>query len=111
MGSYYNSADIFAAPIKQGGVSIPMLEAMACGLPLIISAREDNEIEDIDDAVLFTKNNPDDFKKAILKLINEPRLQEDLIQKGLAKIKMLDGLKMEEKEEEIYRNIQVSDQI
>jgi glycosyltransferase involved in cell wall biosynthesis len=111
LGSYYNSADIFAAPIKQGGVSIPMLEAMACGLPLIISAREDNEIEDIDDAVLFTKNNPDDFKKAILKLINEPRLQEDLIQKGLAKIKMLDGLKMEEKEEEIYRNIQVSDQI
>ncbi len=105
LGEYYNSADIFAAPIKQGGISIPMLEAMACGLPLIITSRENDEHEDIDDAVMFAKNNPEDFKNAITRLVNDSKLREDLIQKGFDKIKSLDGTLMEQKEEEIYRSI------
>ena len=105
LGEYYNSADIFAAPIKQGGISIPMLEALACGLPLIITSRENDEHEDIDDAVMFAKNNPEDFKNAITRLVNDSKLREDLIQKGFDKIKSLDGILMEQKEEELYKSI------
>ena len=105
LGEYYNSADIFAAPIKQGGVSIPMLEAMACGLPLIITSRENDEHEDVDDAIMFVKNNPKDFKNAITRLVTDSKLREDLIQKGFDKIKSLDGTIMEQKEEEFYRSI------
>ena len=105
LARYYNSADIFASPIKQGGVSIPMIEAMACGLPLIISSREDEEHEDIDEAVMFANNNPEDFKNAIIILLNEPTLCKEMVRKGLEKVKTLNGEIMEKKEESLYKEI------
>jgi len=105
LGKYYTSADIFAAPIMQGGVSIPMLEAMACGLPLIITTRNTEEMEDIDDAVMFSKNNPGDFRNAIITLIKDEKLRNEMIRKGLEKVHQLDGKVMEDKEENLYKSI------
>ena len=105
LAKYYTSADIFAAPIKQGGVSIPMLEAMACGLPLIITTREPNETEDIDDVVMFSNNTAEDFRIAINTLINDEKLRNGMIRKGLEKVQHLDGKVMEDKEEKLYKSI------
>ena len=105
LGSYYRSADLFAAPIKQGGVSIPMLEAMACGIPVLISKRLDEEKEDMDEAIYFTKNHPENFKKSISKLISDDSLKKKLKEKGLEMIKHMNGDVMEQKEADLYKNI------
>ena len=105
LGEYYNSADIFGAPIKQGGISIPMLEAMACGLPLIISSRVGNYHEDIDDAIIFSRNTPEDFKKTIETLIQDSKLMSELSKKSLETVKLLGEDIMEIKEEKIYRGL------
>ena len=105
LGKYYNSAKIFAAPIKQSGVSIPMLEAMACGLPVIATIRDENQKEDIDDSVILVKNEPDEFKKAILNLLENKKIHEEMSKKGLEKVKILDGSIMEKKESTVYQDL------
>ena len=105
LGFYYRSADLFAAPIKQGGVSIPMLEAMACGIPVLISERLDEEKEDMDEAIYFTKNHPEYFKKSISKLISDNNLKKKMKKKGLEMIKHMNGDIMEQKEADLYKNI------
>lgn len=37
MPAYYNAADIYMAPSLNAGTSLSLLEAMACGLPVIVS--------------------------------------------------------------------------
>jgi glycosyltransferase involved in cell wall biosynthesis len=105
LGKYYTSANIFASPIKQGGVSIPMLEAMACGVPVISTSRGKNESEDVDDAIMFSNNTPNDFKNAIKQLIDNKELREKMIKTGLEKVKIINGEVMEEKEATLYRNL------
>lgn len=105
LGQYYCSADLFAAPIRQGGVSIPMLEAMASGLPLIVTERISDYHEDIDEAVLLVKNTPEEFKKAILKMRDEKQYRDTMKQKVLSVVKELDGSKMEEKESKLYLDL------
>jgi glycosyltransferase involved in cell wall biosynthesis len=105
LGLYYRSADLFAAPIKQGGVSIPMLEAMACGIPVLISERQDEEKEDMDKAISFTKNHPENFKKSISQLVSDNKLRDKLKKKGLEMIKHMNGDIMEQKEAELYKNV------
>jgi len=105
LGRYYTSANVFAAPIKQGGVSIPMLEAMACGVPVIATSRDKNENEDVDDAIMFSKNTPNAFGNAIKRLIDNKELREKMIKTGLEKVKIINGEVMEEKEATLYRNL------
>jgi len=109
LGKYYNSADIFAAPIKQGGISIPMLEAMASGLPIIASEREmADEKEDVDDVIMFVKNEPNSFRDAIKKLEFDENLRKKMIKKGLENIKLINGDLMEQKEALLYKNVLAS---
>ena len=43
LGGYYTSCHIYAQPLEQlDGIPIPVLEAMACGLPIVMSEHSDN---------------------------------------------------------------------
>lgn len=105
LASYYRSAVLFAAPIKQGGVSIPMLEAMACGIPILATNRDNNEKEDMDEAIYFSKNEPELFKKSINKLISDKKLLSKMKLKGLEIIQHIHGDAMEQKESDIYKEV------
>jgi|SaaInlStandDraft_6_1057023.scaffolds.fasta_scaffold06991_4 1,2-diacylglycerol 3-alpha-glucosyltransferase len=102
---YYNNADIFASPGKQGGIGIPIIEAMACGLPIITKKRENEESEDMDDAIMFVKNNPDGFKDAIKKIMTNKKLKEKMIQKSLYEFSKINGNIMERKEAKVYYDV------
>ncbi len=54
---YYVSCDVYAQPMENlGGIPIPVFEAMACGLPIVMSEHSSDYSEIIDEAVLFVKN-------------------------------------------------------
>lgn len=105
--NYYSSADIFATAIQWGGVGIPVLEAMASGLP-VITSKPKNQLypEIVEDAgMMVERNNADSFKKAINTLVNNPNLRQQLAKKGRERILEINGEKMEIKESCIYKDL------
>lgn len=106
INSFYAASDIFALPIKYGGFAIPALEAAASGIPVILPKQEfDSNPDIIKDFALLVDNNSDSFRNAIKKILSDKSLREELIQKGLKVTKLISSELMEQKENELYRNI------
>lgn len=103
---YYLESDIFAQPLEYGGISVPMLEAMAAGLPVIVPYNRWSKTPDvIGDLAILVKNSPDGFRNAILKLMENPEMIRELGQKCRKLIEQFSGEKMEEKEKELYLSL------
>lgn len=106
INQYYVSCDIYAQPLENlGGIPIPVLEAMACGLPIVMSKRQDGFSEVIDDAVLFVENTADSFHNIFKKILSTPQIKEDLCKKSVEKIKEINAAGIEKKELEIYCDV------
>ncbi len=103
---YYSSCDIFALPLEISyGIPIPVLEAMACGLPIVISKHSDNYSEIIDDSVYFVDNDASSFRIAFEKILTNNKLKSKLSKKSLETIKKISGDKMENAELQIYKKL------
>ena len=80
--SLYSLADVFAFPSFSEGFGIPLLEAMACGAP-VITSNTSSLPEVVGDAALLV--DPQDVKAlghAITHLLENEQLREELRQKG-----------------------------
>lgn len=82
-----NSAKIFVFPSAYEGFGIPILEAMACGTPVITSDFGAMKEVANDAALLVNSNNPIDISNSIDKLIKNEKLCQDLVNKGFTRIK------------------------
>ena len=103
---YYASSDIFALPIKYGGFAIPVLEAAASGLPIILPKQEFDPNPDlIKDFAMLVDNDPSSFRDAISKIMTDKNTRDKMIQNGLQVIKTISSEIMEEKEKELYLSL------
>ncbi len=103
---YYVSADIFALPMKYGGIAIPMLEAMASGLPVVMGKNEwEEKPAVIGDVIMIVDNTPEGFREAFSKLLSDPDKMLEMAKNGLEKVKELDGSIMEQKEATLYKEL------
>jgi glycosyltransferase involved in cell wall biosynthesis len=103
---YYLSSDIFAIPIKYGGICIPVLEAMAASLPIVIpKPLWESSPEVVGDIALVVENTPKGFREAFEKLIANSDLRKELGEKGRRRAMELDGAVMEEKEMQLYQTL------
>ena len=103
---YYASCDLYAQPMENlGGIPIPVLEAMACGLPIVMSKHSSEYSEIIDGAVMFTENNSESFSNTFKQILSNPELEEELRRKSLSVISEIRGEKMEEDELLLYRKL------
>ena len=105
--NYYNSADLFVSMYDSSieGLPIPVLEAMASGLPIIISKPVENLSDGLEDSVIFSDINPESVKKEILKILKNCSLKKELSEKALMKSSKFDGRKIEQREAEIYERL------
>ena len=103
---YFKSARVFALPIDYGGVAIPVIEAMAAGIPVVVSKPLLGSKAELSEEVGITvENTPEAFADAIGKILSDGKLRASLRKKGLEKFKQIEGTKMEWKEAQVYAEL------
>ena len=79
----YSLADLFAFPSLYEGFGIPLLEAMACGCP-IVTANTCAPPEVVDGAAyLVDPLSVDDIEKGLRSVLSDPQERSRLIKAGL----------------------------
>ena len=81
----YNAATMLVLPSKGEGFGLPVVEAMACGLPVIASNR--NSLPEVlgGAGLLFDADSDQALAACVLRLLREPDLRADLRVRGLAR--------------------------
>ncbi|MEW6002589.1 MAG: glycosyltransferase family 1 protein [Nitrospirota bacterium] len=85
--SLYNHASIFIYPSLYEGFGLPPLEAMACGVPIIISDIQPLRELTGDAALAFDPKEAEGLMDLIDKLISSESLRSEMIQRGLRKVR------------------------
>lgn len=80
---WYNCADVFAYPSAFEGFGLPVLEAMACGLPVVTSASS-SLLEVAGDAAITVEPGSDEaLAQGVGRILNDERLRQRLRSAGL----------------------------
>ena len=84
----YSSADLFVFPSLYEGFGMPVLEAMACGVPVITSNTSCLPEIGGDAAVYVNPEDIEDISRAILEVHQNKGLQRELVEKGYKQVKL-----------------------
>lgn len=79
---FYNLASLFMLPSLYEGFGMPVLEAMACGCPVITSNVGCSPEVSGGAAYLVDPYNPDAIADGIVRVLTDGALRKDLIEKG-----------------------------
>jgi len=86
MPVFLSAADVFVLPTQNEGCSNSIVEAMACGLPIISSKRSFNmDVLDSSCSILIDPDNINEISEAITKLKNDSTYREMLAKGALKK--------------------------
>ncbi len=103
---YYNSASMFISPSLAHGISIPIIEASVCELPICYVIPPSGYIPDIlKDKCLAVKRNPKEAALILNDILKDKEKLFKLKEKAKKLYSMIKGEEMEEKEALIYRKL------
>lgn len=85
MADYLNASDIYVSTSLSDGASCSLLEAMACGLPVVVSDVPANEewVENVVNGYIVPRKDSARFAERIVELLNNDSLREHMGQHNL----------------------------
>jgi glycosyltransferase involved in cell wall biosynthesis len=75
--NYLRSADVFVFPSLTEGMSLSLLEAMAVGLPCVVTNIEANK-DTCKNAAVYVDTSVESLRSGIIKMISSKQLQQDM---------------------------------
>ena len=101
----YNAAKVFVYPSLYEGFGLPVLEAMACGIP-VITSNTSSLPEIVGDAgIMVDPRDSAALAAAIQKVILDNDLREEMIRKGLKKAENFSWEKTAKETTQIYNKV------
>jgi len=99
----YSSAEMFVFPSLYEGFGLPVLEAMACGTP-VVSSDASCMPEVVGDAgLLVDPLRVNGLAEAMVALVRHPDLKKRLVERGIRRAKQFTWKKAAEKTFDVYR--------
>lgn len=101
----YRGAHLFVYPSLYEGFGLPILEAMACGIPVITSNISSMPEVAGDAAVLVDPRDPEGLASAMASVLTDEALREKLRQKGIARARGFSWDAVARKTLEVYTSL------
>jgi glycosyltransferase involved in cell wall biosynthesis len=105
MPSLYNSADLFVYPSLYEGFGLPVLEAMACGCPVVCSKLTSLPEVAGDAALMVDPRDIPSLANAMYRALTDPQTRTSLIEKGLARAALFTWQETARKTLEVFERI------
>ena len=102
---FYSNAKAFIFPSLYEGFGIPVLEAFACGCPLICSNTSSLPEIASDAAVYFDPLDEKSIETAVFNVLNHQELSASMIEKGYKRLEYFSWEKTAQLTEKIYQSI------
>ena len=84
VAKYLNASDVFVLPTQAEGCCNAIIEAMACGLPIVSSNLSFNwDVLNNSNSIMIDPNNVDEIAKAIILIKNNKELRESMSKAAL----------------------------
>jgi alpha-1,3-rhamnosyl/mannosyltransferase len=101
----YQAADVFALCSLSEGFGMPLLEAMAAGVPVVTSSRGSMAEVAGDAAVLVDPESVEAMAHGLGQVLGSPRLQESLIEHGRRRLDTFSWRSAARRTLEVYRDV------
>jgi glycosyltransferase involved in cell wall biosynthesis len=101
----YNGADLFVFPSLYEGFGLPVLEAMACGTPVVTSNASSLPEVAGEAALLVDPYNVEEIAAAMRRVLEDPDLAQELREKGLARAKQFSWERTARQTIEVYKKV------
>ncbi len=101
----YNLCNIFLYPSLRESFGIPMLEAMRCGVPVITSNTSSMPEVSGGAAYIVDPYKPEEITNAIITLLNNKELREELVKKGFERSQKFSWKNMAKEVLELYKSV------
>lgn len=101
----YNAAQILLYPSFYEGFGLPILEAMACSLPVITANR--SSMKELSEGAALLVNPEDEagISKAVKDVMEDQKLRTELIEKGLRRVKQFSWEKCARETADLYKRM------
>ena len=101
----YSLASVYCQPSFYEGFGLPVLEAFACGTP-VVASKTQALVEIAEGGALFADPyKPEEIAKQIVKVIKDGKIKEQLIKKGFAIAKKFSWEKAAKETIDVYRAV------